>query len=72
MADILHFTGNTILPADPIEILEKAKAWGLERVVVLGWKEGGEFMFGGSHSEVAEANLLLDLGKRALIGTIEP
>lgn len=67
MADIIKFTGNTILPEDPNGVLEKAKSWGLARVIIIGACESGEFVFGGSHSEIAESILLLEIAKRRLV-----
>lgn len=61
---VVPFTGITILPEAPETLLEKAKAWGLERVLVVGMTANGEFIMGGSHSEIAESVLLLELAKR--------
>jgi hypothetical protein len=64
---VIAFTGTTRLPDDPNVALEKAKAWGLERVVICGWTETGKFHFGGSHSELGETMLLLDICKAKLL-----
>lgn len=71
MADIIAFTGNTRLPDDPCDALDKAKAWDLDRVVICGWSKAGKFMFGGSHSELGEAALLLDIAKAKLMQVVE-
>lgn len=71
MADILAFTGDTRIPDSPEDVLEKAKGWGMERVVICGWKPEGGFVIGGSHSEIAEAVLLLEIGKARLLRKAE-
>lgn len=67
MAEVLRFTGTTILPEPASGVLEKAKDWNLSRVVILGFTENGAFVFGGSHSEIAETVLLLEIAKKRLI-----
>ena len=67
MAEIVKFPGITIIPDDPVEALEKAKSWGMERVVIVGFDVAGSLMFGGSHSELAETLLLLELAKKRLL-----
>jgi hypothetical protein len=71
MAEILAFTGITKLPDDPAVALDKAKAWDMERVVICGWTHTGKFVFGGSHSEVGEALLLLEICKRQIMAVAE-
>lgn len=71
MADIIAFSGETRLPDDPAIALEKAKDWGLERVVICGWAQDGKFHMGGSHSEIGEAALLLDIAKKKLVDIAE-
>lgn len=66
-ADVVRFPGNTIVPDAPEVALEKAKSWGLERVVICGWTTGDKFIIGGSHSEIAEAVFLLEFGKKRLL-----
>lgn len=67
MADVLKFTGLTTIPDEPANILELAKDWALARVVICGFTDKGEFVFGGSHSEIAETILLLELAKKRLL-----
>jgi hypothetical protein len=68
MSEILKFTGLSRIPEKPEAILEKAKDWGMERCLVLGWKsENGKLVFGGSHCEVADLVLLLEAAKKALL-----
>lgn len=71
MAEVIKFTGITVLPETAESSLEKAKAWGLERVVICGLTESGEFVIGGSHSEVAETILILELGKKRFLEMAE-
>lgn len=66
-ADILAFTGDTKIQDRPETVLEKAKGWGMERCIVLGWKEDGSFCFGGSFSELGEIVLLLRCGEQHLM-----
>jgi hypothetical protein len=67
MAEILAFTGNTIIPDTPENALEKAKAWGMTRVVICGLDSSGELIFGGSHSEIPETLLVLSLSVKRLL-----
>lgn len=62
--EVVPFPGNTILPEAPNSILEKAKTWGLERCLVIGWDDNGEFIHGGSHCDIAGNILLLELAKK--------
>lgn len=67
MAEVLKFSGITRIPDDPVVALEKAKAWGLERVVIAGWSKDGEFIFGGSHSEISDTLLILEIARKRLM-----
>lgn len=71
MADILEFTGNTVLPEDPSILLEKAKLWGMKEVLVLGFVEDGSLTFGGSHCEIAPLILMLELAKKKLLASAD-
>lgn len=67
MGNILEFTGLTSIK-EPVDIvLEKAKLWGMDRCIILGFGEGAELIFGGSFSESGEILLLLELGKMEVL-----
>lgn len=71
MAEILQFTGMTTLDEPPPQLLEKAKAWGMTRCVVVGFDEQGELCFGGSFGDTACALLMLKLAERQLLDNSE-
>lgn len=71
MAEVVRFPGITRIPDDPSVALEKAKYWGMSRVVIVGWDADGALIFGGSHSELAETMLLLELAKKRLLETVD-
>jgi len=71
MSEVVSFTGVTRLPEAPETILEKAKAWKMTRCLVIGWNENGEFVYGGSHCEMAENVLLLEIAKKHHLANIE-
>lgn len=66
MADVLKFSGNTTLPISADSILEDAKGWGMTKCLVLGWQDG-KFIFGGTHCEVGENLLMLEVARTKLI-----
>jgi hypothetical protein len=72
VADIVRFPGMSTVPMAPAESLELAKGWDLERVVIVGMTNGGEFKFGGSHCDVPMINLLLDIAKKRMMETADP
>ena len=63
--NVLFFTGATSIPLDPDRVLEAAKGK-LERVMVLGFTEENLYV-ASSHTEIAEAVLLLELAKDQLL-----
>lgn len=65
--NVLPFTGITCLPEPPTEFLEKAKAWGMERCLVIGFDENGNLMGGASFSELNDMIFLLELFKRNIL-----
>lgn len=68
MAEVVSFPGDTV--ADwPVDVaLEKAKNWGMERCVIVGTDPDGNLRFGGSTSDIAYMNFVLDMAKADLIG----
>lgn len=52
---------------DPAITLEKAKAWGCKRVLILGETEDGKLIWGGSFSDTPVMNWMLDICKAELI-----
>ena len=67
--NVIPFTGKTTLPTDPDQVLAGAKGK-LGRVLVIGFEgsdTGGRLYLAGSHSEVGDALLLLELAKRYFV-----
>lgn len=71
-AQIIPLGTVTCVDEPPDTLLEKAKAWGMDRCVVLGFDENGGFYFGGSFSNLAEIVLLLEAGKHRLMAGGNP
>ena len=63
MGDVTILPTITTAPEPPNQVLEKAKEWGLERVVIVGADENGNLKWGGSFSEVEGILLLLEVVK---------
>ena len=68
--NIVQFTGNTILPDTPENALEKAKQWGLSKVIIIGLSEDSDLLFGGSFSEAGDMILVLEWAKKAILDTL--
>ncbi len=64
---VVKFTGTTVVDESPNDVLEKAKAWGLEHVIIVGADENSKIIWGGSFSDVADINWLLDVAKQELV-----
>ena len=62
MAEILRFSGNTIVDTPPDSALEAAKGETI-KCLVLGWTKDGELWFSGSFSDIPEIAYLLDVVK---------
>ena len=67
MADILPMQGITFAPETPESVLEKAKAWGMERCIILGFDEHGGLISGGSFCEAGDIVLLLEMAKKFIV-----
>jgi hypothetical protein len=67
MGEVVKFTGITTVPEPPEITLEKAKSWGLERVVIIGADANGDLLFGASFSEVESINFLIDKAKQKVL-----
>lgn len=57
----------TTVDEPPEQMLEKAKAWGMKRCVVLGEDADGKLVWGASFSDAETINWLLDLAKYDII-----
>ena len=66
-SNVVAFTGQTTVDEPPEQALEKAKSWGLTRVVIVGEDEDGNLKWGMSFGDAATINWLLDLAKYDLI-----
>ena len=67
MGNILYFNGMTKVDIPPENVLEAAKGWGAEHVIIIGVDKNDVLLFGGSTSDIALANLLLDKAKMSLL-----
>lgn len=67
MAEFLLFDGLTSLPESPESVLDKAKEWGMEKCIIVGYSPEGRMIFGGSFCEPGEIVLLLELAKKFVI-----
>lgn len=67
MAEIVEFTGETTIPEPPEKVLEKAKGWGMEAVMIIGHDVEGNLIWGGSISDSPLINWLLDAAKHELL-----
>lgn len=70
-ADVLAFTGSTTADEPAESLLEKAKAWGMTRCLVVGDDENGKLRIGGSISDVAELLFLLKRAERNLLDAVD-
>lgn len=59
MAEVLAFTGRTILDIPVDTILEKSKEYDLEQVLVLGWTKEGNLFAAGSSGDKKELHYLV-------------
>lgn len=67
MGDIVEFDGLTTVDEPADQVLEKAKTWNLETVVIAGLTEEGEIVTGGNSSDRALNNLIIDLAKQEIL-----
>lgn len=70
-ADVLQFTGSTVLPTTTESVLDGAKESGLQTVIVLGHAADGRLYFSSSHSDLAEVLLLLKRGEMQVVSMVE-
>lgn len=70
MGELIQFSGITCVPEPPEGVLEKAKSWGMDRCLVLGFTEDNETRFGGSFSQLGDMLILLELAKRNLLARL--
>jgi len=66
MGKLLHFTGETLVPIPPDQVLEGAKGK-LDYVVVLGWTASGEVYVASSTSKLPDALWLIEQAKLELL-----
>lgn len=66
MTNVVPFTGNTRLDADPDMVLEAALLANLEAAIVIGWQDG-KLYFASSIADGPEANWMLDMAKHQLM-----
>jgi hypothetical protein len=67
MADIIPIHRIIRLPTVPAEMLEKAKDWGMDRCLVIGFHDDHSVSFGGSFSDSGDIVLLLELAKQYIL-----
>ncbi len=64
---VLQFSGQTRVDTPANDLLEQAKLWGMERVLVVGLDDDGDLCFGGNTSDHPTINFLLDKAKHSLM-----
>jgi len=67
--NIVEFDGITSLDIPPPRILAKAAGAKLESVVVIGFREDGNFYFASSGADGGDVIWLLELAKKQLLET---
>lgn len=67
MGEVIHAGFVTTLDTSPDRALEGAHEYGLESVVIVGFKPDGEFYFASSQSNSAEVIYLLEKAKHELL-----
>ena len=69
-AAIIPFPGEMTVDEPVDAMLEKAKAWGMTQCTVIGFKEDGELIFGGSTSDMGNVLLMLEGAKHQIMQTL--
>lgn len=69
MSEILRPDFSTTVPEPVDQVLDKAKSWGVDKIVIVGMTEGGEFITGGNFSDTAEILLMLRVAEADLVDT---
>lgn len=67
MAEVLPFTGITTVREPAEAVLEKAKGWGLDDVLLIGRDGDGHLAIGGNFSDSAEIYWLLAQASRFIL-----
>ena len=70
-AEIIDWSGETIIPIPADKVLEGAKAHGLASVLVVGRFDDGQLYLAASHSEVGDLMLLLARAKQRFLDMAE-
>ena len=68
MNKVVRFPGETTLPRNPDDVLEEAKEWSWDNVVVIGFDDNGGFGFVASHPDGGLALWTLETAKLHLMG----
>lgn len=67
MTKVLQFSGQTKVDTPAVDLLEVAKLWGMEKVLVVGFDDDGDLCFGGNFSDHPLINFMLDKAKHSLM-----
>ncbi len=70
-AEILEFTGETLLDLDPRRVLQAAIDAGMSEVVIVGYDADGNDYYASSMSDGRSANWHLDRAKWRLMKTVD-
>lgn len=70
-ADVLTFTGETVLPIPCERVLEGARLQELSSVLVIGRHDDGTLYLGCSHAELGEIILMLERAKMQFLAMAE-
>ena len=68
--NVTRFPGITNVHEPADTMLEKAKDWNCEDVVVCGVREDGQFIWGGNTSDAERISWLLTVGHKALMDNV--
>lgn len=71
MSNIVNLPVVTRLDLPPERIIEAAAEAGLTDIIVIGWKDDGDFYFAGNMADGGDALWLLEMAKRKLMEAAE-
>ena len=71
MTEFYRFSGQTTVDTPANDLLEVAKLWGMEKVMVIGFDDDGDLCFGGNFSDHPLINFMLDKAKQSLLSDAE-
>lgn len=67
MTNVLDFRVRPPAPAPANDLLDRAKLWGMDTVLVVGFDDDGDLCFGGNITDQPMINFMLDKAKQSLL-----